>query len=502
MNNFNNHFEYEEDPEVQLPFPSEVKEEASKSPPPLSTSNQKSAHALTSFIQTLGPKYVMAHHDKARWKIICEKLKPIADEKVSFRDVVQIISFFINNKQFQSNYRKSKKEPIELILETSHLTEKDVYEKKVFPGLAKLILKTEYLFPADKSIPVFTQDNPQKIILSKEQCACLLAHMAFCITCDQGNPKLQHLVDFSGIYENTVGENVILKVQKIKCLFTYFEIFIHENSQENERHVIFERSVLQDVHPEKAWRDCDTQLTHVTIKPKGGIEDSHDALQVVFSDKRLGDQVLQQSATQQPIMNLIHPELMLTILLCEELKEEEAIRVYGAGRYSNYEGYDKEFKFLKASGESDVRERHHVLIDAHEYTSDKKSSQFGEQWILRDLLKAYCGFFGVEDGVVKVATGKWGAGVFKAQVQLKFIIQWIAASRANKNIEFFIFDDEKNFPKEKVDKILEYYEGKKVGDLFSDLLKAAPKLQTQPQSKEEAQIQNKTLFDVLIELFH
>lgn len=40
-----------------------------------------------------------------------------------------------------------------------------------------------------------------------------------------------------------------------------------------------------------------------------------------------------------------------------------------------------------------------------------------------------------------VATGKWGCGAFQGVVGLKFVQQWLAASEAERPMEFFFFGD-------------------------------------------------------------
>ena len=77
--------------------------------------------------------------------------------------------------------------------------------------------------------------------------------------------------------------------------------------------------------------------------------------------------------------------------------------------------------------------------------------------IYRDLQKAYVGFSGYSKDYDKetktfklgIATGKWGCGVFKGNPELKFIIQWMAATKANRNIIFCSFKDDVFFQKAK-----------------------------------------------------
>jgi len=454
--------------------------------------------APTLLREIAGSGYIMAHHNSTRWQIICEKLQPIAEGDATFEDVVETISFFANDQQFQSRYRRKQTAPAVFMLDEffKKLDEQEriAYQTTFLPRLAQLILETETLFPNDKRISIFTQDENRIGSLSKRQCACIIAHMVFCITVDQPEDfMLAELIDFSVIYTKPgLIKNTARKIHKIKCIFTYLERILNENPQGN---VIFERVFLQGTHNEDTWADCDETITSAEIIVKGSIEDTKDALQVVFSDKELGDQVLQLPTTQQQIMSLIHPELLLTILLFEKLQKEETVRVYGAGRYSNYKGYGDSFEFVEAYKEEKHEiERQHVIMDAEKYTSKQGASQFAASWVLREINKAYSGFIQEEDKGRKVATGKWGCGVFKGNPQLKFIIQWLAASRAYRDIVFYSYGDETSFNNEETQKILKHYTGKEVGELFKDLIKAARNMQIDSDTGDE----NKNLFRVLI----
>ncbi len=476
-----------------------------------------------------GGGYVMAHHNISRWTTILDILKPIAEGEVTFEKIVEIILFFVNDEQFQSRFRRKGDKDMVFMLgeffKTLSEQERIAYQTRIIPSLAQLVLETETLFPDDKRIPILVQGENEITTLSKRQCACLMAHMIFCIVVDQAEGfKLPELIDFSVIYQKAgLAKNNNKKIHKIRCIFTYFEKVLTENPEGN---VTFERLFSADNEPwvecnepldknDDDWTQCDESLTNARILSEGGIEDMRDALQVVFSDKELGDQVLQLPATQQQIMSLIHPELMLSLLFCEELKKNEAIRVTGAGRYSNYKGYGDNFEFDEPyAGDERPTERQHVIMDAEKYNSKQKESQFDKTWVLRELNKAYSGFYqeDEEENGRRVATGKWGCGVFKGNPQLKFIIQWLAASRARRDIVFYTYKDTANFNVENTKKILDYYADKEVKDLYGDLLYAAMDMQSEDMktksAQEESQLprnentvsdENKNLFKFLID---
>lgn len=65
----------------------------------------------------------------------------------------------------------------------------------------------------------------------------------------------------------------------------------------------------------------------------------------------------------------------------------------------------------------------------------------------RELHKAYVAFFtgrgkGQKQNVSPVATGNWGCGAFNGDPELKMLIQWMAASEADRlQITYFTFGD-------------------------------------------------------------
>lgn len=62
--------------------------------------------------------------------------------------------------------------------------------------------------------------------------------------------------------------------------------------------------------------------------------------------------------------------------------------------------------------------------------------------ILRELNKCRSGF-SLYDEELKISTGNWGCGVFKGDVQLKFVIQWISASIVNRKLVYYPYGNKK-----------------------------------------------------------
>ena len=98
-------------------------------------------------------------------------------------------------------------------------------------------------------------------------------------------------------------------------------------------------------------------------------------------------------------------------------------------------------------------------IDAVPYNHEQE--QFQEEFVIREINKAIAGFGFNEDQRI-VLTGKWGCGVFNGNVQLKLLIQWIAASYCKKEMCFFSMGD--NHIKQ-VDDIKKKFFGRSIGKL-------------------------------------
>ncbi len=89
--------------------------------------------------------------------------------------------------------------------------------------------------------------------------------------------------------------------------------------------------------------------------------------------------------------------------------------------------------------------------------------------VIRDLNKALVGFNFPEDFRHKVlSTGKWGCGAFGGDPQMKFLIQWMAASLLRRPMIFHTFQD--NFKLENLSEITtKYLNGKTIGEVYAYL---------------------------------
>jgi len=227
------------------------------------------------------------------------------------------------------------------------------------------------------------------------------------------------------------------------------------------------------------------------IRAKGGIEEAKGCLEIDFANKYLGGGVLGNGMVQEEIMLMTSPEGLVGILFCESMREEEAILIQGAATMSEYQGYAKGFKWNGKKEEkyemtkSNIMDRNIIAIDALDLRDERIPTQFSTDLLLRELNKAYVGFSGVpeldeETKRKPIATGRWGCGIFAGNVHLKFILQWIAASRAGRAMIFYSFGKQ---GVENIEKIVKFYEGKDVGELVKDVLECAKTVRKANDSK-------------------
>ncbi|KAL3642191.1 hypothetical protein CASFOL_013006 [Castilleja foliolosa] len=109
----------------------------------------------------------------------------------------------------------------------------------------------------------------------------------------------------------------------------------------------------------------------------------------------------------------------------------------GAERFSNYTGYDLAFRFSGDHKDNkcvDAVGRRRTRVIAIDALEQPGSTQYKPESLVREANKAFCGFRlnpNVE-GEMGVATGNWGCGVFGGDVEVKVVIQWLAASEAKR----------------------------------------------------------------------
>ena len=132
------------------------------------------------------------------------------------------------------------------------------------------------------------------------------------------------------------------------------------------------------------------------------------------------------------------------------MEDNESILITGAEQFTAYTGYGSSFKCrgpYEDPNPVDERSRRKVNIVAIDATPfDYSTPQYQKPAIVRELNKAYSGFSHLlsddkpdDNKMTTVATGNWGCGMFGGNKHLKMLLQWMAASRVGRPVQYHTF---------------------------------------------------------------
>ncbi|KAH3759576.1 poly glycohydrolase family protein [Pelomyxa schiedti] len=288
--------------------------------------------------------------------------------------------------------------------------------ERALPALRDLALGMPQLFnvggPARR--PHLLPKNTNGLVtLSRRQVACIMIHSL--LGTMQMNPPYYGIFFVRNLFSKGKDFGNVL------CVLNYFKRIGLEGCQPG--FVLFERRNIAGVQP--GWETSSMPLCNVTIQPKTTISSSAAQVHVDFANALIGGGVLIGASCQEEILFATHPEMIVSIALCEELSPGDALIIQGALEYSLSTGYASSFKF---TGDAPFSNQQQIpIVAAIDALFAYENDQFDYTNKVRDLNKAYLGFLDSKHGTV--ATGNWGCGAFGCNVEIKLIQQWMAASQ-------------------------------------------------------------------------
>lgn len=341
------------------------------------------------------------------------------------------------------------------------------------PAMILLALQLPNL--CTQPIPLLERQKNHKITLNQMQVGCLLANAFFC-TFPRRNIKHRKHTDREYIWYPDINFNRLFigtkkgieskRAEKLKCILNYFKRIILEKPKGA---ITFHRIYLQEL-PD--WSNSKNPLKSMHVTSEGFIEkEGFGLLQVDFANKYVGGGVLGLGLVQEEIRFVLCPELILSRLFTERLDATEALIVTGCEQFNNYTGYGSSFRWIgdfKDNTPCDNWKRKCTKVVAMDALNFKTAEeQYKITLIKRELNKAFTGFTDSEfDTLPAIATGNWGCGIFHGSPHLKSLIQFMAASQAERDIVYFTFGNKSL--QEDIDKMYRFLKEKcdTVGDLW------------------------------------
>ncbi len=339
----------------------------------------------------------------------------------------------------------------------------------IIPSIVKWVLYMPRLFGNHlRSIP--TQDEGI-VTLNEAQIASLLSAMFLC--CFKGRHENSDKLP-SATFLNLFGKSNSKKknearAEKFKFIFNYFDTmrnliqiiqdadnhYYSDDSDSEEvkmRNVSFYRKVLlEDEMPSFRLKK---RLSNVKIFRKGAIEDiGKFAIQVDFANEYIGGGVIGSGAVQEEISFLNHPELIVSRIFMTKMDGNESIIIIGAKQFNLHHGYGYGLKFERSVEDTATLDKNNrieriiVALNATDY-KNLRETQYKKGEMKKEIIKSYAAFgqtigFPINNSnKLPIATGHWGCGAFNGDKELKFILQWIAASQAKRQLMYFTFGDD------------------------------------------------------------
>lgn len=308
---------------------------------------------------------------------------------------------------------------------------KSIFFSEIIPHMCKTVLNIPTLF-----------ENPyvEVLITRKEGTREYSRAQAHALLCCQFFNLISHvelLRDCTFWYILNQDDQLF----KLRCIFNYF-LCVARGVGPKSGSIVIRRHFIsvQEIADSFSHSSLETKLEHVfpMLIGTGTIEEQENCAHTDFANRAIGGGVLRGGCVQEEIMFMICPECLISMIMCPVMTDNEAITIRGFTQYSSYTGYARKTKWKGTFGETvndDPEET--CAIDALQFPHFRQyRPAYG---IRREIVKAFVGFRDLTHDTV--ATGNWGSGAFGGDPQLKFFLQWIAASLAEKKVIYCKFND-------------------------------------------------------------
>ena len=297
-------------------------------------------------------------------------------------------------------------------------------------------------------VPILGTSAQLSIRISRRDCIGILANSLLCawpdrptldVACaaparDLPSINMDQLVSVTWAKKSSFGNTESAQGAKLESLLCYFQRQ-HDRIQAGTLPTDNVTFVLNSPPP-LHWQSTHAPLSRLDVLPLHrsiGADSGSELFHADFANKCFGGGVLKNGCVQEEILLATHPEMIVGRLFLPVMTDVQAILVHGAETFAKTSGYKKTLKFEGGADEPVPRKfPWHAAFDAVDYSKQSPDVQARPESVRRELNKAWAAFKAPPGFTTPrvIATGNWGAGVFKGDAQLKALIQWVAASCA------------------------------------------------------------------------
>ncbi|KAL7671566.1 hypothetical protein ACOME3_006460 [Neoechinorhynchus agilis] len=372
---------------------------------------------------------------------------------------------YFQNVTVEGHYRgvDGLKDAVDLLVENEAVPSDDYFYTRIVPLIVDSALEATTLFDSTNRIPALYKWCDIALTLSGRQCLCLISH-CFLNTferlgtyrvhpCHPEAPE-QHTISQSRMNPFTFWKMMTASGQPEK-LACYLGYMVHQlkNMDKLEYGVTFYRARIPRSPPSilKTFLDQSPGISRTAVTTKLLTDDFATCLQVDFADEYVGGESLRYDMAQEEVIFCLRPELLVSMLFTTRLQDREALQMTGARIFNDTDGYSDKFEYTGPNLEDvpmDGKRRftsNITAIDAIHFQANNVNEQYDMANIDREILKAVVGFAHSSrfqnTWTNAISTGKWGSGIFNANLELKFVIQLLAASITGRHLIYCSFHD-------------------------------------------------------------
>jgi len=371
------------------------------------------------------------------WGVIEKDLRRLS-KNPTWQDLQDVISKNIGRGEAIMASSKLEVRQLSVIMQRNN------YIERLVPVICNSALKLPTLFPT-KHLEMLQRGQPSCVSLSRDQVSCLVANMFLCTFLPCTHLKRRHRGHFVGDRAPTGPLTFVYwhlnqsgaTETYLESLMNYFTEVAATDDLE-ERNILYKRVVEQtgrmgDWHPREG---AGKKIVRIEPFLEGRIGDE-ERIEMDFANENVG---FGTTATQEELILGTSPETCPIVLFNETLDDNEAIVIVGAKKYGDYSGYGRTVRYEGSfPQEWTWSARTIIAIDAVPGPGNL-SRQLTDNVMDREIRKAVAGFSAARGAVV--ATGHWGCGAFGGDMEVKCLVQILAASMAGVDkLEFFCFGE-------------------------------------------------------------